>query len=418
MTPPPNLSNPAAEAVVVGSLLRVQDEGTMNSLRPSDFSLPDLGAAFATIAAMYREGETITPVTVAHRAKGDPAELDALLGSAPPNAAAEAKIVADTAILRGVWEAGAEAQRIAITTANPDTALVALQDVVEQARQQVASSDTLVSLWDAQRQLLANINAEHAKPIEQRKMPLLTGWKPWDDVLDGGMVLGDKIMIGGRPGTMKSTIIQQIAYANAAPGVDRGSLIVAAEMLPQQYAARGMSSETGMSARRIMSKWMSSGQVEALNKTPPEPDLVLVSHTKDINQIVADFWRAKSRLERRGSDLGFLAIDYIQAVHWYGQRWSSRKEELDAILDRLESLSDHCPVVVVSSINREGISSDRPKIEHAAATDKMGFIASLFYILWKDGMNIPRWWAGKIRDGTPGPEGVIRTEGNRIVAMA
>lgn len=412
------LTNPEAEQAVVGALIRRPSEDTINALKAADFSNAVLGAAFAEIAAAYRRGETISVVALADRVGQQSTFFRELADAAPLDASAEARLVADYSIRRAVWAVGEQAQRLAANGTDISVVQAVLQDVVDEARRQASTGDTLMSVWDAQRQLLAEINAESSKPFAARKLPLLTGWSGWDKILDGGMIRGDKIMIGGAPGTMKSTIIQQIANFNAAPGVGRGSMLVAAEMLPEQYAARGMSAVTSVSARRIMSRWVNSDQLAALNKTPPEPDLVLISHTKDINQITADFWRAKARLEQAGSDLGLLAIDYIQSVSWPGQRWSSRKEEVDAILDRLDMLSDYCPVVVVSSINREGNIYERPTIRQAAATYKMEYQASLFFLLWSDSMGIRHWHVGKVRDGGQGPEGIIYTDGPRITSMS
>ncbi len=416
------LTNPEAEQTVVGALIRRPSEDTINALKPADFSTPALGVAFAEIASAYRRGETISVVALADTVGKKHQGADAnyfrqLAAEAPLDANAEARLVADYSIRRAVWAVGEQAQRLALNGADIATVQAALQDVVDEARQQASMSDTLVSVWDAQQRLLSDINSESAKPYAERKLPLLTGWASWDKVLDGGMIRGDKIMIGGAPGTMKSTIIQQIAYENAKPGIRRGSMLVAAEMLPEQYAARGMSAETGINARRIMSRWVNGDQLASLNKTPPEPDLVLISHTKDINQITSDFWRAKAKLERAGSDLGLLAIDYIQSVSWQGQRWSSRKEEVDAILDRLDMLSDYCPVIIVSSINREGGIYERPSIRQAAATYKMEYMASLFFLLWADSLGTRRWHVGKIRDGGSGPDGTIYSEGPRITGM-
>lgn len=411
------LTNPEAEQTVVGALIRRPSEDTINALKPADFSTPALGAAFAEIAAAYRRGETISVValadTVGKKHQGADANYFRQLATeAPLDASAEARLVADYSIRRAVWAVGEQAQRLALNGADIATVQAALQDVVDEARQQASMSDTLVSVWDAQQELLHWINVEAQKPFDQRRQMLVSGLTEWDRLLDPALLVGDKIVIGGSPGTRKTSIAYRIAETNAL--ANRGSMFVAVEMLPRHFAARGMSKETGLSARRIMSGWLPSDDLTKVNKTPPEPNLILVNHTRSISDVMAGFWRARSRLERAGSDLGLVVIDYIQRLGMAG-RWGSKKEEIDAILDQLYKLSDYCPVIIISQLNRESREFEEPSIREAAASSALEYDATMFFLLWPDRSRPDiHWRLGKARDGERGPGGMILVDGPDI----
>lgn len=423
-----SLFDPLAEQVVIGSLLLNPDEQVITKLQAANFSDPHLGVLYSVIASRWRKGQSLDEVPLLN-------DVRQRLGAELSNGATSGEQYLKALIARGKWDYADEvdivigyAARRKIVAASEVAAAMArsvsvpLADVLAQldkTTDAIRSSDVsggdISSLASSHDELLDFLKREVETPLQLRQPPVITGWQHIDIVLDGGLVNYDKFNLAAEPGTHKSAAAQQICEVNARLG--RGSLICATEMRGRQLAARHISSQTGIPTRRLMSGWVQPDDLPAITGVEKSSELVLVTASKEIEQIIGDFWRAKHQLERQGHQLRLFVLDYLQKVY-ANKKTGSRREEINYILTRLADLSDQTgvPQIIVSAIGRSVAPGQEPYMRQVLESSMIESEASVFMLLWRntehDTIN---WKFDKMRDGSQGPRGEFQTNGAWLV---
>ena len=207
-----------AEEWLIGGILL--DESTWpdaaDGVSAEDFHHPPHGLVFRVVAEMVDSGRSVDLVTVTEELSdrallegaGGPDYLAALverMARKPgrPNIAAYARIIRDRATLRGLIDVG---------TAIAESAL----------REQGRGVEALLD--DAERRVLllrgnrrparkvrrAAEVAEHLQDMLQRQASVATGLQDLD-AITGGFAPAELVVIGGRPGMGKSTLLANIA---------------------------------------------------------------------------------------------------------------------------------------------------------------------------------------------------------------
>jgi replicative DNA helicase len=211
-------------------------------------------------------------------------------------------------------------------TTEPDAILQAALQQLEEIR---AGAEARTALMDA---------AEALKAFDERRdsvAAIRSGFSELDRLLDGGFRAGQLVVVGGRPGSGKSALMQQWMMQNAAAGI--GGFYVSCEMPSSELAGRG---------------------VKAVGRERFARLPLLFSESTDLAKIVGE-----SRLAVRRHGVRLLAADYLQLMQDGPRgRGVSREQEVSAISRGLKLLAKEMGVVVVagSQLNRAAAAKDRP----------------------------------------------------------
>jgi replicative DNA helicase len=221
MTEPEQPHDLAAERAVLGECLLGRPDVITDVravLSGDDWYNQRHVAVWRAIAALHDQGEPVTPVTVAdridtpqwHRQERD-AYLAELYDRAPLTAGAvtyHARIVRDRALQRQVIEAGLRLQQIG-SNADPDR----LAEMFTQIREQLAEAETVVTEgrtgsgpdWQCPTAGMVELDAflEGDEP-------------PYDWLVRGFLERRDRLILTGREGGGKSTLLRQICVQLAA----------------------------------------------------------------------------------------------------------------------------------------------------------------------------------------------------------
>lgn len=365
----PSPADVEAERALLGGLLqdpwRLVDLG--RELKPDDFYRPEHGALFRLLLVMQATGKDIDLVTVAAElVKGEGADR---YGGAGYVAELPEHCPSTENLRTYVASILATSQRRAVLK----QLLVGVERVYDGHQDPaMLAQETSTALLEAtaggpSRDLLDAVEL-HAEWVDTRtkveegrarEVRVPTGLTGLDAMLTGGGLLGGQlVVVGGRPGMGKTALALAICDHVAEQGWP--VLYVSAEQPRQQMLAR-------LLARRM---WCTTDELdpedERLYNEAAEvrglhiPDPSAPS-TEWVDQQIA-------RVIARTGNLGLVAIDYLQRMH----HDKSRGETADTYIGRTVTESGilarkhGVPVLLLAQMNRE--IERRPKPRKGAAT--------------------------------------------------
>lgn len=179
------------------------------------------------------------------------------------------------------------------------------------------------------------------------------------DALSGGIYKGDLILVAGRPGNGKSSLLSTVAYNMAEIGKRVGILTL--EMSNEDYFNRMASQVSGVTTDVLRSGKLDSEQwvdyyaaVEALSEYPVQTD--------DTPAVTPAILRRKAR-EMAKTGLDILFLDYIGLME-SGDKSENRVQEISQISRACKNLARELdiPFVAACQLNRsvEQRSSPEP----------------------------------------------------------
>lgn len=190
---------------------------------------------------------------------------------------------------------------------------------------------------------------------------LYFGYRDLDNFV-GGIYPGNLVIVGGRPGTGKSNIMQEIALENA--NIGKHVLIASREMSLEEFDERHIQMETGIGIEKLRcgnytpQDWDKlQALVEEVNGKP----LVYLEGSFGVDNI-----GRKAAALKRNEGLDLIIVDYIQLLRDRNERKSgdTLRERIGYISNTLKSIATELkvPVIAASQLNRnvEGREDKRP----------------------------------------------------------
>jgi replicative DNA helicase len=356
--PPQNLE--AEESVLGAMLLSPGAIGAVSEIVDAgDFYRDSHGAIFRTALTLYAKGEPVDAITLID-ALEERSELEAVGGRsrvhelaalvpATANAAHYARIVRETATLRGLIRVGGEIARLGWDRPGetPDLVDRAEQIMFELSQQRVSSEfshiETLL------KESFERITALYEAGAEITGVP--SGYRDLDRVTSGFQP-GNLIIVAARPSMGKSALALCMA-ANLGVRHETPVALFTLEMSKAEVTQRLLCSEAKVESQRLRSGRLAADDwprlVAAGDKLMKAP--IYVDDTGSITMMEL---RSKARrLKSKLPTLGLIVVDYLQLMT-SGSSAESRVQEVSQISRQLKVLARdlELPIVALSQLSR------------------------------------------------------------------
>ena len=397
--PPQNID---AEQAVLGALMQAGDNDDVffeiqSDLSPNSFYRQAHRDIFSACAAIASRQEPIDLVSVTSELEkkapldsigmgkySGVAYLNELIESCPSvaNIKHYAMLVRDAAIRRYLI------RQCAMIAEMADDQSIDIDEVVEKTEAAIMmirenkSQDHLVHIKTSVTDTLKRIQTLYEN--DESIIGLPTGFHKLD-IKTSGMQPGQYIVIAGRPGMGKSTLIQNI-IKNVA--VDRGkaAVLFSVETSSEAFTMRLLSQVSGENFQALrtghISDW--SRLVAATGELAGSP--VWIDSTGGIKP---SEMRGKLRQIQRKDDIGLILVDYIQLMNSDG-RQEGRRLEMESISLAMKSLAQEfrCPILVCSQLSRkcEERPDKRPLLSDLRETGAIEQDADIVLAVYRDGV--------------------------------
>lgn len=353
------------EYAVLGACL-MENTGTGRTygiLKPEYFYNSDSQKIYSTLLEMFDESKPIELVSVLQYMQkkglqfngGNPAYM---LVQITNNVTSTAYLEYYCDLIRGMWKLR-EIEKIKNAPFDPT------EDAVKEiakfySKLSAINSEETEQDWLGMEDSLIKL-AKHQQDIATGEKTFITSGFKIIDRLNGGFYPGQFIVIGARPATGKSALMNKMALQMAAAGKSVG--IISLEMENIQLTARMVSAETGVPFQTIYRNLM---QDEAerkkyhsiiSNQTAKHKIFISDQANVDINSI-----KAKAmKLKRKGCDC--LFVDYLQLINTDSLKVNNREQEIAKISRGLKILAMELkiPIVALCQLSREIEKRPYPK---------------------------------------------------------
>jgi replicative DNA helicase len=198
------------------------------------------------------------------------------------------------------------------------------------------------------------------------------------DKLVGGLAPSDLLILGGRPGSGKTSLATAIAYNVASKhllthgGAGAPVHFFSQEMSAEQLASRVLAERVEISSEAVrrgnfktsdMARMMEMREI--IGKTP-----IVIDQTGGLS--IAQL-AARARRLKRTSNTGLIVIDYIQLM--FGSSKENRNQDLTRITNGLKALAKELglPIIALSQLSR-GVENREDKRPHLADLRESGSI--------------------------------------------
>jgi replicative DNA helicase len=321
-TPPQDM---AAEQCVLGGMLLSKDAiaDVVEIVRTLDFYKPAHAVIFDTILDLYGRGEPADAITVAAALTqsgelgkvGGAPYLHTLIASVPTaaNASYYARIVAERAVLRRLVEAGTRIVQLGYGVASGSGRDI--DDVVDLAQQAVYDvterrvSEDFAVLGDLLQPTLDQVEAANSHAGELLGIP--TGLADLDQLL-GGLLPGQLLVVGARPGIGKTTLIMSMMRCCAIRhGMTAGMFSL--EMSRIEIVMRLLSAEARVPLHVLRSGQLSDDDWTRLGARMGEISDAPLFVDDTPNMTLMEI-RAKARRLKQRHDLRLIIVDYLQLM--------------------------------------------------------------------------------------------------------
>jgi replicative DNA helicase len=386
---------PSSEESVLGAMMI--SPGAIGAVSEivdaSDFYRESHAKIYRAALALYAKGEPVDAITLTDQLeeRGELADVGgrvrlhelAALVPASANAAHYARIVHETATLRGLIRAGGEISRLGWERPGETGDLVdqAEQIVFDLSQQRVTGEFTHID--QLLKESFERITALYEAGVDVTGTP--SGYRDLDR-LTSGFQSGNLIIVAARPSMGKSALALCMA-ANIALRNGQPVGLFTLEMSKEEVTQRLMCSEAKVESQRLRNGKLAPDDwprlTAACDKLAKAP--IYVDDTGSINMMEI---RSKARrLKSRHPDLGLLVVDYLQLMT-SGGNVENRVQEVSQISRSLKILARDLdvPILALSQLSRavEQRTDKRPLLSDLRESGSLEQDADLVVFIYRD----------------------------------
>ncbi|HEX7858382.1 MAG TPA: replicative DNA helicase [Sphingobium sp.] len=216
----------------------------------------------------------------------------------------------------------------------------------------------------------------------------------------GGLHNSDLIILAGRPGMGKTSLVTNIAYNAAsrwlrdkADGIPdernmgAGVAFFSLEMSADQLATRILAEQSGISGENLRMGKISRAEFQNLSRAARDlQELPLLIDDTPGLSIAALRTRAR-RLKRR-HNIGVVIVDYLQLLSGTGKTGDNRVNEISEISRGLKTLAKelHVPVIALSQLSRavESREDKRPVLSDLRESGSIEQDADMVWFVFRE----------------------------------
>ncbi len=358
--PPQNLD--AEESVLGAMMLSPGAIGAVSEVLDGDgrdFYRESHARIYKAALALYGKGEPVDAITLVDELDergdlevvGGSARIHELATLVPASANARhyAQIVHETAILRGLIQAGGEIARLGWERPGDAAALVdQAEQIVFELGQERASSE-FSAIEDLLKESFERITHLYELGADVTGVP--SGFRDLDRITSGFQE-GNLVIVAARPGMGKSALGLGFA-ANVAVRTQQPVALFTLEMSKAEVTQRLMCAEAKVELHRLRTGRLAADDwprltaaCDRLAKAPLYVD--------DTGSITMMEIRSKARrLKSKHPDLGLIVVDYLQLMT-SGTNPENRVQEVSQISRSLKVLARdlEVPIIAMSQLSR------------------------------------------------------------------
>lgn len=382
--------NSQAEESVLGAILIDPDalDKLQGILTPEDFYTEHNGWIYKACCDLSVGGAAIDFITVTGLLElrnqlvelGGAAYITELITMCPTalNVVDYAQLVRHTSLLRALNRASREIAKASYDTETP------IQEVLDKAEAQLLAvtgrqtTGSVVSIETAVSAYQKRIEYIHENGIVPG---IPTDFKSLDKIL-GGLQRSDLIIVAGRPGMGKTSLMLNLV--GNAPQAK--SLIFSLEMSAEQLVQRMFSTEAGIDSQRLRLGQLKEEEwplfIEAVGKLSRRD--IFIDDTPSVSAMQI---RSKARKIYAEFGLDLIIIDYLQLMQ-ASTPFRNRVQEISLLSRLLKGLARelNIPVVVGSQLSRacEQRDDKRPILSDLRESGSIEQDADVVIFLYRD----------------------------------
>ena len=356
--PPQNLD--AEESVLGAMMLAPGAVGAVSEiLVAGDFYRESHAKIFRAALSLYGKGEPVDAITVVDEldergeleAAGGRTRIHELAALVPAtaNAGHYARIVQETATLRGLIRVGSEIAQLGWDRPGETDNLVDRAEQLLFELSQSRVSGEFAHIEDLLKESFARITALYEAGAELTGTP--SGFRDIDR-LTSGFQPGNLVIVAARPSMGKSALALCMA-ANVALKYEIPVALFTLEMSKAEVTQRLMCSEAKVESQRLRTGKLAADDwprlTAACDKLAKAP--IYVDDTGSVTMMEV---RSKTRrLKSRHPELGLVIVDYLQLMT-SGTNPENRVQEVSQISRQLKVLARDLdvPIVALSQLSR------------------------------------------------------------------
>jgi replicative DNA helicase len=392
IVPPQNLE--AEESVLGAMLLSASAVGTVGEiLDASDFYRESHAKIFRASLGLWQKGEPVDAITLTNEleergqledvgGQGRVAELAALVPSTS-NVEHYARIVKETAMLRGLVRVGQEITRLGQERQGE------VQDLVDRAEQMVFELGQQRETSDfAPIEALLKESFERITQLYEAGLDITgipSGFRELD-LLTSGFQPGNLVILAARPSMGKSALGLCIA-ANLGVRHETPVALFTLEMSKSEVTQRMMCSEAKVESQRLRTGRLAPDDwprlTAACDRLMKAPIYVDDTGSTTIMEV-----RSKARrLKSREPNLGLIIVDYLQLMT-SGATAENRVQEVSQISRALKVLARdlEVPILAMSQLSRavEQRHDKRPILSDLRESGSLEQDSDLVFFVYRD----------------------------------
>ena len=370
--------NIEAEAAFLGAILidnRVNEDVSIK-LQPDHFFEPLHGRIFEQILRLIDRNMLVTPVTLkpffeadeSMRELGGPGYLIKLTadGAGLIGARDFAQQIYDLALLRELVTVGRTLVDNALDTSesvDPKGQIEAAESALYKVAEGESETGSMKSFLQASTEAIKNV--EKALNSGGSLSGITTGLNSINAKC-GGLHNSDLVILAGRPGMGKTSLVTNIAF-NAArrwvrereDGIEESKgagakvAFFSLEMSADQLATRILAEQSGISSELLRMGKISRDDFRELSRASRELQ-ELPLYIDDTPALTIAALRTRARRLQRRHGIGLIVVDYLQLLQGSSRANDNRVNEISEISRGLKTLAKELsiPVVALSQLSR------------------------------------------------------------------
>jgi replicative DNA helicase len=388
-----------AEESVLGSILLNPDSlyEVVDFLKADDFFIVRNGWVYEAILSLAERSEEIDNVTVAEELReqkrlqecGGVVYITFLINNTPSSIYTETygRIIERAAIRRRMLDAASTIAKLAHEESEDiniqiDGASAALDIAIDRK-----SSHTSAPVADIIDAVIDDILAGCEAAEDEQPTIVETGFTELDQLING-FEPEEFILLAGRPGAGKSSLILSLAYHQAKE--NKPSAISSLEMSKEQIVQRLISIETGISVTNMKKRGKQNTltdeekeKISAARKSIKKLPIIL---DDDPNPSMVSL-KLKARVWKRKYGIKVLYTDYLQLFDGIGD---TREAQVSYVSRKHKQLARELeiPVVSAAQLNREveQRKDKRPQLHDLRESGSLEQDADKVFFIYRDEM--------------------------------